>query len=306
MNQRMYLPRFAVFAALTLACGSTVTPTIADSADAGTSSTSSSSSSGTTTASNACALTDNTTATSKVSALGCAVLTRNTSSCDAARQAAGITGFWLRFSCRVTLTKSGGVVTATSDDRPDYKSNYFPTTDACHETFTATIQNPNFIVAKTLAMSFPTAPTAGVQRMTGAFVGMALNGVGIFGNFAAPGDDIYQEADSFDRCTAHPQMAGNYHYHSEPASITNDDANLVGVMRDGYPIYGRRDMSNALPSDLDAQGGHTAATADSATPTYHYHVNEQTSTGARTAGQKQWFLTTGNYHGAPGACSTCN
>ncbi len=142
--------------------------------------------------------------------------------------------------------------------------------------------------------------------MMGAVVGLAVNGVPIFSNFAAPGDDIYVEAKSFDRCGGHPQMTGAYHYHGEPYAISYDDDHLIGVMRDGYPVYGRKDPGGAAPT-LDAAGGHTGLTPDSpSTPVYHYHLNQQTSTTAGTAGQMQWFLTTGTYHGAPAGCGSCN
>src|SRR5690606_8027226 len=102
----------------------------------------------------------------------------------------------------------------------------------------------------------------------------------------------------------HPQNTGVYHYHSEPTSLTYDDARLVGFMRDGYAIYGRRDEDGSLPT-LDQFGGHTGPTADSDVDVYHYHVNEQTSANPGTAGVKQWFLTTGMYRGVPGACTGC-
>src|ERR1043165_560780 len=50
-----------------------------------------------------CALAANTTATSTVNA-GCALLERDTSSCREAREEIGLSGFWLKFSCRVTIT----------------------------------------------------------------------------------------------------------------------------------------------------------------------------------------------------------
>ena len=37
---------------------------------------------------------------------GCAILDRDASNCESAREAAGITGAWLSVSCRVTLTKA--------------------------------------------------------------------------------------------------------------------------------------------------------------------------------------------------------
>ena len=252
-----------------------------------------------------CTLTANTTATSTVNAAGCAILTRDTSSCQASRQAAGLSGMWLKFSCRVTLSMSGGQVTAKSDGQPDYKSKYFPSSNACYQKETSGVTNPNTIAVGNYTLNFPTAPNMTAGKMMGAVVGMALNGVTIFGNFAAPGDDIFQEAMTFDACGAHPQMSGQYHYHSEPYSISSDDNNFIGVMRDGYAIYGRRDPDGSMPT-LDTYGGHTGVTLDSpSTPVYHYHVNQQTSTGTTTAGQKQWFLTTGNYRGTAGSCTGC-
>ncbi len=252
-----------------------------------------------------CTLAANTTATGSPNAAGCSVLSRDTSACTAARQAAGLSGYWLKFSCRVTLSVSGGQVQAKADGQPDYKSMYFPTQSACYQKESSGLHNPNSISAQSYTMSFPQTPNMTGQKMMGAIVGLALNGVPIFGNFAAPGDDIFQEAMTFDACGAHPQMNGVYHYHSEPYSISSDDGNFIGVMRDGYAVYGRRDADGSMPT-LDSYGGHTGTTADSpSTAVYHYHVNQQTSTSGTTVGQKQWFLTTGSYRGTPGACTGC-
>lgn len=251
-----------------------------------------------------CTLIENTSQTATVNTAGCHVLSRDTSACDDARRTAGFSGYWLKFSCRVSLKMQGNTVQAESDNRPDYKSFYFPKSDACYETQSG-VQNPNQIAVQKLNVSFPLSPDSTSQQMRGAIVGLSLNGVGIFGNFAAPGDDIFNEAMTFDSCGAHPQNSGVYHYHGEPYAISNNDSNFIGVMRDGYPIYGRKDPDGSMPT-LDTAGGHTGVTVDSpTTPIYHYHVNQQTSTGAQTAGQKQWFLTTGMYHGTPAACTGC-
>lgn len=261
--------------------------------------------------SNACALADDTTPTAEVNAAGCHVLDRDTSACADARTAQGLTGFWLHFSCRVLLTSTteGGkpVVKAEADGQPDYASNYFSSSDPCHEAYPGGMQNPNQIVAKTRVIALPLSSDMSSQKMMSAIVGVALNGVPIFGDFAAPGDDIYKEAKTFDRCAGHPQMSGTYHYHSEPAALSNDDDRFIGVMRDGYPIYGRKDQDGSYPASLDQAGGHSGVTADSGgAAVYHYHVNEQTSTNPGTAGQKQWFITTGTYRGTPATCAACN
>jgi len=254
-----------------------------------------------------CTLTANTTPSSTVTG-GCALETRDTSGCQAARTAAGLSGFWLRFSCRVSLTSaagSGSVVLA-SDGQPDHESNYFPTTDPCYTPYNPAYPDPNHIATHSTTMTVPLAPaTAAGQTMGLGAVGMAIDGAAIFDNQAAPGDDIYQEAFSFDRCQGHPSPAEQYHYHSEPYAISSDDDAFIGVMRDGFPVYGRHDADGSAPT-LDASGGHTGTTPDSpSTAVYHYHLNLQTSTSGQTAGQQVWFLTTGKYAGTAGSCTGC-
>lgn len=253
-----------------------------------------------------CALLASTSESTIASPSGCHVLVRDTSACRAEREAAGLDGVWLHFSCRVKLTATADQVTAEFDGQPDYKSNYFTATDACHESYDGAIQNPNLIKTYAYSVAFPRTPntTAGEQR--GGTMGVALNGVPMFNNAAAPGDDIFLEAKTFDRCGAHPNMTGTYHYHSEPYSITYDDAAFVGVLRDGYPVYGRHDMDGSLPADLDEFGGHTAVTADSpSAPVYHYHVHQETSTKPTSVGEKQWFLMTGKFRGSTLPCASC-
>lgn len=251
-----------------------------------------------------CALKDDTTPTSTVND-GCALLTRDTSSCAAARSAQSLSGFWQKFSCRVTLTAQGGTVQITTDGQPDYASNYFAKTNPCYTPYGTSFPDPNTITAQHVVMTVPLAPSGTGPAMSLGAVGVALDGVEIFDNQAAPGDSIFTEIGSFDECQGHPQMQGIYHYHSEPYAISYDDDAFIGVMRDGNPIYGRHDPDGSTPT-LDASGGHTGVTVDSpSTPVYHYHLDLQTSTSGATQGQQAWFLTTGQYANAPGTCNGC-
>jgi hypothetical protein len=244
-----------------------------------------------------CPLAAQTTATSTVTG-GCARLSRDASGCSAARSAQGLSGGWLAFSCRVTLTQMGTYVLAAADSRPDYPSNYFAKTDPCWTDYTPAFPDPNQISAQTLSLKIPTTPDTSQTTMGLGPVGIAVNGVALFDNQAAPGDDIFLEAGSFDACGGHPAPGGVYHYHGEPYAISFDDANLIGVLRDGYFVYGRRDSDGSLPA-LDARGGHLAVPPGETTARYHYHLNQQTSSAAGTAGEMQWFLTTGTYEGTP-------
>jgi hypothetical protein len=238
---------------------------------------------------------------------GCAILERDATACEASRTAQGLSGFWLRFSCRVTLTKttvSGqSVVQLSSDGWPDYGSKYFAASHPCREEYPTAHTTPGTLVASSYTMNIPLNPTSSGAQTQGS-IGLAVNGVFMFDNEAAPGDDIYEEAVGFDRCSGHPNSTG-YHYHSEPWAISYDDDAFIGVLRDGYPLYGRRDPDGTYPT-LDSNGGHTGATLDSpVTATYHYHVNAQTSTTTGSAGHVRWFLTGGRYRGTPGLCSGC-
>lgn len=247
---------------------------------------------------NSCSLTANTAATTTVTS-GCALINRDTSACQASRVAQGLTGAWLKFSCRVTLTKSGSNVILTTDSQPDYKSNYFTAGNACYTAYSPSFPDPGIIGAQNISMTIPLAPGGKSGCMPLGVVGAAINGVSLFNNSAAPGDDIYKEAYSFDQCQGHP-AGSKYHYHTEPYSISYNDSNLIGVLRDGYFIYGRKDQDGSTPT-LDIYGGHAGTTPDSPSiPVYHYHTNIQ-SNGTLS----DWFLTTGNYKATPGACSGC-
>jgi hypothetical protein len=249
-----------------------------------------------------CTLAGYTALTSTVSTSGCAVRDRDVSGCQALRTSIGLSGFWLRFSCRVTITKTtyngANVIQLAADGQPDYPSFYFPSADACYETY-ASGKNMGEILSRTFRFTVPATPTPvmGGVMTPGGSIGMGVNGVSLFDNRAKQGDDIYQEALTFDRCGAHPNVVG-YHYHVEPLAISNDDGNFIGVMRDGYPVYGRREPNGTTPV-LDNQGGHTGFTIDSpAAAVYHYHVNQQTSTNPNTVGEKQWFISKGRFNGS--------
>jgi hypothetical protein len=233
----------------------------------------------------------------------------DTTGCEASRTAQGLTGAWLQFSCDVGLQKVtlGGspYVEVTTNSEPNYLTSYYGVSSLCYSSTITGSPNSNLISSHTMVMDVPLNPNASAQTMNYGAVGVAINGVAIYDNQAAPGDDIYLEAISFDACQGHPDPSGIYHYHAEPYAISYNDDHLIGVLRDGYFVYGRVDTGGAAPA-LDADGGHTGITAySSGVSVYHYHVNEQTSTHSGTAGQKVWFLTTGYYHGTPGSCSGC-
>ena len=76
--------------------------------------------------------------------------------------------------------------------------------------------------------------------------------------------------------------------------VSFDDEKLVGIMADGFLIYGRREMDGAYPTDLDASGGHLGATTHSdGSEIYHYHIINEFYLGSIIA------LFAGDLQGTP-------
>jgi len=96
-------------------------------------------------------------------------------------------------------------------------------------------------------------------------MGVAINGVAIFNQYAAGRVALTSEVNSFDEYNGHPQNTGQYHYHVEPTYITGNKGKdaLIGFLLDGYPVYGTSENGKTLTSaDLDTYHGHTGVTAD--------------------------------------------
>ena len=140
-------------------------------------------------------------------------------------------------------------------------------------------RNPNSIREQSLSVTLDAAPEKGSPRCIGGQVGMAKNGVPIFNGLDAGNRDA-AAWEVQDRCGGHPQQAGQYHYHSIPACLNEDESTkkhsrLVGWALDGFGIYGPRgeDGEELSNDDLDVCHGHTEKVKldGEKVKTYHYH-----------------------------------
>jgi hypothetical protein len=141
--------------------------------------------------------------------------------------------------------------------------------------------------------------SAGTTATSLGPVGIAISGAPIFNDQEGPAAELQLGViQGFDRNGAHtgPQV---YHYHLEPEIISNDDYNLIGIIADGFFIYGRKCYSTAdYPVDLDASCGHTSFTQHTTDgEEYHYHIQNELYLSA------YYLLFPGDYQGTANAIS---
>lgn len=174
----------------------------------------------------------------------------------------------------------GDFIVITAKGVPDHKSPYYDRNNALYEAYNGTNvnykQNPNLIAEQNFTFKIPLNPTEASNKASTPMgpIGVALNGVAIFNQYAAPGDDLTQEINTFDQYNGHPTGTSVYHYHIEPTYLTaNNKDGLVGFLLDGFPVYGPEENGKTLlSSDLDAYHGHTSATKEYPNGIYHYHI----------------------------------
>jgi len=181
----------------------------------------------------------------------------------------------------------GNYVVIKTKGIPDHKSTYYQGTQwesSLYEEYKGSNPNyntnPNRITEQNLTFRIPVNPSeAGNKAATPLGpIGVTVNGVCIYNQYAAPGDDLQQEINTFDHYNGHPQRVGQYHYHLEPLWLTqiNGKEDLIGFLLDGFPVYGPEENGKVVTnSDLDAYHGHNHATADFPDGIYHYHITSE-------------------------------
>lgn len=198
---------------------------------------------------------------------------------------------WIKnnFHC-VTVKVCSSTYVFITNDLPPYKTNYY-TTSSNQVAFPTTglsdgstrHKNPNSISTQSITMTIPKTPTyksSGLDTTQGSgldCLGLTTNGVCIFNNQAAPGDSLTTEFQTMDNGDGHPQSSGRYHYHTEPYYLSYNDSSLIGVMMDGYPVYGKKKQDGTYPT-LDSTT-HTVACTTTHFPTGTYCYNVTNGTG---------------------------
>lgn len=198
----------------------------------------------------------------------------------------------------VSTTIEGNFLIIKCDAVPDHKSPYFALSDVKYEKYNGSNvryqQNPNLIVSQTLTFRFPLIPKEASAKSATPLgpIGVALNGIPFFNQYAGPNQPLSFEIDSFDQFGGHPQQMGQYHYHLEPYYLTKNKGKdaFLGMLLDGFPVYGPSENGKPITNaDLDAYHGHFTKNTDFPNGIYHYHITDADP-----------YLNGSGFYGTPG------
>lgn len=186
----------------------------------------------------------------------------------------------------VVISFDGDEITIDSDGKPNHTTPYWEETDSLYiKPVVAVAQTPGRIGSsrdRSFTLTVSNAPKlAATSSSTGLGpIGISVTGVPIFNDTEGPNRPLEEKiAETFDYAGAHVGPSG-YHYHTESldvpenTTLSHDDKKLVGIMADGFLIYGRKcNATDDYPTGLDVSGGHYSSTQHSeGKEFYHYHI----------------------------------
>lgn len=183
----------------------------------------------------------------------------------------------------VTVSFDGNEITIESNGMPNHTSPYWAETESLYiDPVVAVALTPGRIGGnRSFTLTVSNAPELAARgTVTGLGpIGIAVTGVPIFNDLEGPNRPLQETiVETFDYAGAHNGPSG-YHYHIEARNVpentilSHDDENLVGIMSDGFLIYGRKEPNGTYPTDLDDSGGHFGVTPHSNDEEiYHYHI----------------------------------
>lgn len=194
-----------------------------------------------------------------------------------------------------TIYIDGSEVVIQTDGLPNHTSPYWSNVNANPGMGTAPTSNHPLYVDPTVT-SFANMAPGFIDNFNGSYtlrvpvspakasntsatglgaIGFAVSGSVIYNDQEGPNVPLDNAAPSLDYTGAHtgPQ---SYHYHLEPKAWSDDDDKLIGIISDGFFLYGRKDYpSGDYPTDLDASGGHFGPTLHNPDGEYHYHIQNE-------------------------------
>ncbi|MEO1624891.1 MAG: YHYH protein, partial [Bacteroidota bacterium] len=170
--------------------------------------------------------------------------------------------YWSNTTERCTTTPMGQRLCTNSNTTEDHPLFVDPSVTSFESMAPGNIDDFN----GSYTLRIPIEPSlASSSSATGlGAIGMAVSGAMIYNDEEGPNVPLDDAVPSLDYTAAHtgPQ---SYHYHLEPKAWSDDDDKLIGIISDGFFLYGRKDYpSGDYPDDLDESGGHFGPTPHNA------------------------------------------
>jgi len=183
--------------------------------------------------------------------------------------------------------KDGNVVLQTRS-LPPYTSPYWGSGHARYTTDGMPKDlNPNKIKELSVTLVVSSKPTLASPNLNSTavecpmgIIGIAVDGLVIFNNVAAPPDYLANEVSTFDNHDAHPTDRGIYHYHTEPAELIPSSGyhnELIGIALDGFPIYGTQDDNGKYV--IDGKGSMDKPNGNATLNNWVTHEQDPTPSG---------------------------
>ena len=197
----------------------------------------------------------------------------------------------------VTITNEGAVFRFASNGLPNHdlaEAYLVPIGQTQPFTEFEIIPTEGYVVASPIdvAITFTPEFTDTVTPTSLGMIGVMISGAPLFNDYENPersivamDDQHIQDGAAFlDTCNGHPLQQGNsYHYHASPPCVTETvdtagvHATMIGVLLDGFPIYGPQGVAGQIVTnaDLDECSGHVSATPEFPDGVYHYHLTTE-------------------------------
>ena len=185
----------------------------------------------------------------------------------------------------VNISFDGDEITIESNGLPFHTTPYWDESNSLYidpVIADANQMSPGKIGSRDYTLTVSSDPqTASSSSSTGlGAIGIAISGAPIFNDEEGPNIALSENvASGFDYAGGHMGPTG-YHYHLECADVeenttlSSNDDQLVGILQDGFLLYGRKcNATSDYPTDLDESGGHIGSTQHSdGEEFYHYHI----------------------------------
>lgn len=178
------------------------------------------------------------------------------------------------------ITVNGDQRVFTSNDLPNHGTGVYPI--ASSDDAYQYDRNPNSIQEQELSFTLPVTPTLADQPscLSPGPIAILLTGSVVFDALDAMNRDAVAH-ETQDACQGHPEVTGEYHYHSLTTCLEDDHEEgthsaLMGYAMDGFGIYGHYGENGELLTndDLDECHGHTHEIMweGKMVEMYHYHA----------------------------------